>query len=90
MIAKYFVLSNMISVVSDNVLRICFQEPLLILKKNIVIFILYQHITAYLSAIKFSRLIPGNICVKAEGMVNPRKTLVLIQHHVERKNPIKK
>ena len=90
MIAKYIVLSNMISVVSDNVLRICIQESPLILKKYIVIFIVYQHITAYSSAIKFSRLILGNICVKAEGMVKPMKALVLIQYHVERKNPIKK
>ena len=36
MIAKYIVLSNMISVVSDNSLRIYIQEPLLILKKLIV------------------------------------------------------
>ena len=37
MIAKYIVLSNIISVVSDNILRICIQEPLLILKKFIVL-----------------------------------------------------
>ena len=35
MIAKYIVLSNAISVVSDNILRICIQEPLWILKKFI-------------------------------------------------------
>ena len=35
--AKYTVLSNMISVVSDNSLRIYIQEPLLILKKLIVL-----------------------------------------------------
>ena len=35
MISKYIVLSNIISVVSDNILRICIQEPLLILKKVI-------------------------------------------------------
>ena len=34
MVAKYIVLSNVISVVSDNILRIYIQEPLLILKKN--------------------------------------------------------
>ena len=54
MIAQYIVLSNIISVVLDNILRICIKEPLLILKK---------FITAYLSAIKFTRLIPGNVCV---------------------------
>ena len=32
----------------------------------------------------FTRLIPGNVCVQAEDMVKPMKTLVLIQHHVER------
>ena len=36
MIAKYIVLSDTISVVSDNMLRICILEPLLILKKIIV------------------------------------------------------
>ena len=40
MIAKYIVLSNMISVVPDNILRICVQEPLLILKKNSQFFFL--------------------------------------------------
>ena len=85
MIAKCIVLSNIISVVSDNILRICIQEPLVILKKCIYFFFLiYQHITAYSSAIKFTRLIPGNVCVQAEGIVKPMKTLVLIQHHVER------
>ena len=38
MIAKYIVvLSNTISVISDNILRICIQEPLSILKKIIVL-----------------------------------------------------
>ena len=37
MIAKYIVLSKIISVVSDDILRICIQEPLLILKKYIVL-----------------------------------------------------
>ena len=36
------------------------------------------------SAIKFTLLTPGNVCVQAEGMLKPMKTLVLIQHHVER------
>ena len=36
------------------------------------------------STIKFTRLTPGNVCVQAEGMLKPMKTLVLIQHHVER------
>ena len=37
MIAKYIVLSNIISIVSDNILRICIQEVLLILKRFIVL-----------------------------------------------------
>ena len=37
MIAKYIVLSNIIRVLSDNILRIFGQEPLLILKKCIVL-----------------------------------------------------
>ena len=37
MIAKYIVLSNIINVVSDNILRMCIQEPLLILKRFIVL-----------------------------------------------------
>ena len=28
-------------------------------------------------------MIPGNVCVHAEGIVKPMKTLVLIQHHFE-------
>ena len=37
MVAKYIVLSNVISVVSDNVLRLYIQKPLLILKRFIVL-----------------------------------------------------
>ena len=40
MLAKCIVLSNIISVVSDNILRIYIQEPLLILKKFIVLYAL--------------------------------------------------
>ena len=43
-----------------------------------------KSITVYSSAIKITRLIPGNVCVQAEGMLKLLKTLVLIQHHVER------
>ena len=73
MIAKYIVLSNIINVVSDNILHIYIQEPLLILKKFIVLLHTLQHITAYSSAIKFTRLIPRNVCVQAEGMMKPVK-----------------
>ena len=31
---------------------------------------LYQHITAYSSAIKFTRLIPGDVSLQSEGMLN--------------------
>ena len=43
-----------------------------------------KSITAYSSSIKIIRLIPGNVYVQAEDMLKPTKTLVLIQHHVER------
>ena len=87
MIAKYNVLSNIISIVSDNILRICIQEPLLILKNFLFFFILCQHITAYSSIIKFNRLIPGNVCVQAEGIVKPYENF--IDPEPCRKNPIK-
>ena len=44
---------------------------------------LYQHITVYSSTIKFTRLIPRNVYVQAEGMLKPMETL-LNQNHVER------
>ena len=50
--------------------------------KFIVFFILQQHITANLSAITFTRMIPGNVHVQVEGMLQPMKTLVLT--HIER------
>ena len=78
MIAKYIAFSNIISVASDNILRVCIQEPFLISKKFIVLHILSAYITAYSSGIRFTRLIPGNVCVQAEGMLKPMKTLVLI------------
>ena len=72
MLAKYIVLSNIISVVSDNILHICIQEPLLISKKFIVLLhTLSAYITAYSSPIKVTCLISGNVCVQAEGMLKP-------------------
>ena len=44
------------------------------IKKFIVLCYTYQQLTAYSSAIKFTCLIPGNVCVQAEGMVKPMKT----------------
>ena len=87
MIAKYIVLSNIISVVSDSILRICIQEPLLILKKFIV---LLYNLSGYNSLIVQYKVYSSDprdcLCTQAEGMVKPIKTLVgiLIQHHVER------
>ena len=40
--------------------------------------------TAYSSAAKFTRLIPGNVCAQVEGMMKPMIPLILIQNHVER------
>ena len=81
MIAKYIVLSNVISVVSDNILRsvgISIQEPLLISKTFIVLLHTLSAYSAYSSAITFIRLIPGNVCVQDESMLTPMKTLLLI------------
>ena len=85
MIAKYIVLSNIISVILDSTFCICIQAPLLILKKIVVLLHTLSAYNACSSAITFTRLVPGNACAhKAEVMVNPMKTLVLIQHHVKR------
>ena len=85
MIAKYIVLSNIISVVSDNILRIYVQERLLILKAFIV---LLHTLSAYNSLlvhyIVYSFDPRECLCTQAEGMAKPMKTLVLIQHHVAR------
>ena len=68
--AKDIVLPNIISVVSDNTLRVCIQESLLISKTFIVLLhTLSAYKTAYSSAIKVTRLISGNVCVQAEGMM---------------------
>ena len=37
-----------------------------------------------LSATKFTRPIPGNVCVQDEALMKPMYSLVIIQHHVER------
>ena len=77
MVSKYIVFSNIISVVSDNILRICIQEPLLMSKRFIVlVHTLSAYITAYSTDIKFTCLIPGNVCVQAEGMLKPMKTSI--------------
>ena len=85
MIAKYIVLSNMVSVVSDSTLRICIQEPLLILKKIIVLLHTFSAYNSLLVHYKVYSSDPREcLCIQVEGTVKPMKTLVLIQHHVER------
>ena len=85
MIAKYIVLSNIISFVSDNILRICIQEPLLILKK---IMVLLHTLSAYNSLLVRYNVYSSDprecLYIQAEGMVKPMKTFVLIHHRVER------
>ena len=85
MIAKHIILSSIISVVSDNFLRICVQETLLILKNVIV---LLHTLSAYNSLLVRYKVYSSDpteyLCTQAEGMVKSMKTLVLIRHHVER------
>ena len=85
MIAKYIVPSSIISVVSDSALRTCIQEPLLTLKEIIV---LLHTLSAYSSLLVRYKVYSSDprdcLCTQAESMVKPMKTLVLIQHHVER------
>ena len=84
MIAKCIVLSNIISVVSDSILRICIQEPLLILKKFIA---LLHTLSGYNSLLVRYKVYSSDtrecLCTQTEGMVKSMKTL-LIQHDVER------
>ena len=75
----------MISVLSNSVLYKCIQEPLLILKKCIV---LLHTLSAYNSLLVRYKVYSSDprecLCTQAEGMVKPMKTLVLIQHHFKR------
>ena len=85
MIAEYIVLSNIISVLSDRILRICIQQPLLILKKYIVLLHTLSTYNSLLVRYKvYSSDLRECLCTQAEGIVKPMKTLVglLIQHHV--------
>ena len=85
MIAEYIVFSNIISVVSDNILHICIQEPLLISKRFII---LLHTLSAYNSLLAHYNVYLSDsrecLCTQPEGILKPVKTLVLIQHHVER------
>ena len=71
MIAKHIVLSNIINVVSDSILsRYLYSGTSFDIKK-----VRYKVYSSH----------PREcLCTQAEGMVKPIKTLVLIQHHVER------
>ena len=90
MIAKYIVLSNIISVASDNILRMCIQELLLILKKFIVLFHTLSACNSLLVSYKgYSSDPSGCLCTQAKGMVKPMKNLI-IDPAPCRKNPIKK
>ena len=86
MIAKYIVLSNIIVLYQIIFcVAICIQEPLLILKEFIG---LLHTLSAYNSLLVRYKVYLSDprecLCTQAEDMVKPRKTLVLIQHHVER------
>ena len=82
MVAKYNVLSNIISVTSDNNLCIDNQEPFLILKNSKFFSTIYQHIAVYSPAIKVTCLITGKVYVQDESVVKAMYTLASIQHRV--------
>ena len=82
MVAKYNVLSNIISITSDNNLCIDNQEPFLILKNSKFFSTIYQHIAVYSPAIKVTCLITGKVYVQDESVVKAMYTLALIQHRV--------
>ena len=52
-------------------------------------FILYHHITAYSSAVKFTRLIPGNVCLQTDGMLKPIKSVAPVDPAPYSKNTVK-
>ena len=89
MIAKYIVLSNIISVVSDNILRICIQEPLLISKKFIV---LLHTLSAYNNLLVRYKVYSSDpkeyLCTQPEGMLTSNENFN-IDPAPCRKNPIK-
>ena len=82
MVAKYNVLSSIISVTSDNNLCIHNQEPFLILKNSKFFSTIYQHIKVYSPAIKVTCLITGKVYVQDESVVKAIYTLALIQYRV--------
>ena len=85
MIANTLFSLTIISVVSDNILLMCIQKPLLILKKYIVLVHTLSAFNSFLAHYKvYCQGIPGNVCVQDESMVKPMHTLVLIHYRVER------
>ena len=67
MIAKYIVLSNIISVVSDNILRICIHEPSWQLKEvaSLLAIVLLDTLSAY-----------GSLFVRYKGyLTDPKECL---------------
>ena len=80
MTAKNIAISNITSVVLDNISRICIQEPLFI--------VLLHTLSAYNSLLVHYKVYSSDhrecLSTQAEGMVKPVKTLVLIQHYVGR------
>ena len=72
MISKYIVLSNIISVASDSFLRVRIQEPLLILKKFIVLLHTLSAYNSLLVRYKVYSCDPREcLCTQDEGMVKP-------------------
>ena len=89
MIAKYIVLSNIISVVSDNILRICIQEPLLISKK---ISVLLHTLSAYNSLLARYKVNSYNTreCLRTSWRYAEAYENFSIDPAPCQKNPIKK
>ena len=88
MIAKYIILSNTISVLSDNILRICIQEPLLILKR----FIVRLHtLSAYNSLlVRYKVYSSDRECLCTSWRYAEAYENISIDPAACRKNPIKK
>ena len=88
-IAKCIVLSNIISVVSDNILRICIQEPLLISKKFIV---LLHTLSAYNSLLVRYKVYSSDPreCLRASWRYAEAYDNFSIDAASCRKNPIQK
>ena len=79
------VLSNIISVVSDNIFYICiYSGTPLDIKKSIVLHTLPAYNSLLIRHKVYSSDPMECFCTQPEGMLKSMKTLVLIQHHVER------